>query len=75
MFNAEYLLRQGEGGVGMASIFLGSKYNKKEKHIVSTALHELHHTQGGGFSVCLEWGKMHIGRVVMVKTLLRDRFL
>ena len=47
----------GEGGVGMASMFLGSKYNKKEKHIVSTALHELHHTQGGGFSCVPGMGK------------------
>ena len=42
----------GEGGVGMASMFLGSKWNREEANIVRTALHELHHTQGGGF-ICV----------------------
>ena len=36
----------------MASIFLGSKWNKQQANLIRTALHELHHTQGGGF-ICV----------------------
>ena len=40
----------GEGGVGMASIFLKSKYNKNINSMVKTAVHEVHHAMGGGFA-------------------------
>ena len=40
----------GEGGVGMASMFLKSKYNKNINDMVKTALHEVHHAMGGGFA-------------------------
>ena len=40
----------GEGGVGMASVFLKSKYNRKAVHMIRTAVHELHHGMGGGFA-------------------------
>ena len=40
----------GEGGVGMASVFLKSKYNRKAVHMIRTAVHELHHAMGGGFA-------------------------
>ena len=40
----------GEGGVGMASVFLKSKYNRKAVNMIRTAVHELHHAMGGGFA-------------------------
>ena len=40
----------GEGGVGMASMFLKSKYNKNINDMVKTAVHEMHHAMGGGFA-------------------------
>ena len=40
----------GEGGVGMSSVFLKSKYNRKVVNMVATAVHELHHGMGGGFA-------------------------
>ena len=40
----------GEGGVGMASVFLKNKYNRKTVNMIRTALHELHHAMGGGFA-------------------------
>ena len=33
----------GEGGVGMASVFLKSKYNRKAVNMIRTSVHELHH--------------------------------
>ena len=36
----------GEGGVGMASVFLKSKYNRKAVNMIRTAVHELHHAMG-----------------------------
>ena len=43
----------GEAGVGMGSIFLKSRYNKYFDNLVKITLHELHHTQGGGWA-CIE---------------------
>ena len=40
----------GEGGVGMASMFLKNKYNRKVDDMIRTALHEMHHSMGGGFA-------------------------
>ena len=40
----------GEGGVGMASVFLKNKYNRKTVNMIRTAVHELHHAMGGGFA-------------------------
>ena len=40
----------GEGGVGMASMFLKNKYNKKVDNMIRTAVHEMHHAMGGGFA-------------------------
>ena len=40
----------GEGGVGMASVFLKSKYNRKAGNMIRTAVHELLHAMGGGFA-------------------------
>ena len=40
----------GEGGVGMASIFLKNKYNKKKSDMLRTAVHEMHHAMGGGYA-------------------------
>ena len=40
----------GEGGVGMASMFLKNKYNRKVDDMIRTAIHEMHHAMGGGFA-------------------------
>ena len=40
----------GEGGVGMASMFLKNKYNKKVDNMIRTSVHEMHHAMGGGFA-------------------------
>jgi len=40
----------GEGGVGMASMFLKNKYNKKVDNMIRTSIHEMHHAMGGGFA-------------------------
>ena len=40
----------GEGGVGMASMFLKNKYNRKIDDMIRTAIHEMHHAMGGGFA-------------------------
>ena len=40
----------GEGGVGMASIFLKNKYNKNKSDMLRTAVHEMHHAMGGGYA-------------------------
>ena len=40
----------GEGGVGMASMFLKNKYNQNKSNMIKTALHEMHHAMGGGFA-------------------------
>ena len=40
----------GEGGVGMASMFLKNKYNQNKSSMIKTALHEMHHAMGGGFA-------------------------
>ena len=40
----------GEGGVGMASMFLKNQYNRKIDDMIRTAIHEMHHAMGGGFA-------------------------
>jgi len=47
----------GEGGVGMATMFLKSKYNKKINNMIRTAVHEMHHAKGGGFNCVKGMGK------------------
>ncbi len=47
----------GEGGVGMATMFLKSKYNKKIDNMIRTAVHEMHHAKGGGFNCVKGMGK------------------
>ena len=37
----------GEGGVGMASMFLRNKHNRNKNNMVKTAVHEMHHAMGG----------------------------
>lgn len=40
----------GEAGVGLGSTFINSKYNNSTAQLVNITLHELQHTQGGGFA-------------------------
>ena len=52
----------GEGGVGMATMFLKSKYNRKIDNMIRTAVHEMHHAKGGGFNCVKGMGKnAHFG--------------
>ena len=40
----------GQAGVGLGTTYLKSKRNWSKKRIILNVLHELHHTQGGGYS-------------------------
>ena len=40
----------GEAGVGVGTTFLKSKSNYSNERIMFNVLHEIHHTQGGGYS-------------------------
>jgi hypothetical protein len=40
----------GEAGVGVGSTFLRNKSNWSKERVLFNVLHELHHTQGGGYS-------------------------